>query len=188
LLFSIASVNIFNDKPNTIGFEARGVAMFQMYVKMLENKKKFFILLLFIINIIAIIGVFHVRINPDCKELLPSDSEAKRDYEIMVDKFESGNQLIYMLNLPKNPFGDVSIFKELRFLQSTLEKKEDIASVSGPAPKKIFSGLRLVDVGEIDESDLPLLEDFLNDMGELNPIVERGGKYYAVFNIFLKPE
>lgn len=162
--------------------------MFEAYVKILEKKKKVFIPLLVAVNILAIIGVFHVRINPDFKELLASDSEAKRNYEAMVEKFETGNQLIYMLELPKNPFGDVSVFKELRSLQSVLEKEEDIASVSGPAPQKIFSGLRLIDIGEIDESDLPLLEDFLKDMGELNPIVERSGKHYAVFNIFLKPE
>ncbi|WP_053001212.1 efflux RND transporter permease subunit [Kosmotoga pacifica] len=161
--------------------------MFKGYVDALSRGKKLFFVLLVLINFLALIGVFKIRINPDITTLLLSDSPANKAYSEMEKLFNSGEQLIFVVELPEYR-DEVEKFKELRRLQSNLESLEGISSISGPTPKTVFSGLRAIKLEEITAQDIPLLKKFLENMGELNPLRKIDGKEFASFNIFLSPE
>jgi len=160
--------------------------MVKKFVELLSNKKRIFFAILVLVNLFALFGVLKIRINPDITALLPLDSPANKAYKEMEKTFDSGDQLIFVVEIPQYN-DETEKFKALRELQSQLENLEAVSSVNGPAPRTIFAGLRAIKLEEITAEDIPLLKKFLSNLGELNPLIENDGKSYASFNIFLNP-
>ncbi|OAA27227.1 hypothetical protein AT15_05245 [Kosmotoga arenicorallina S304] len=161
--------------------------MVKKFVELLSSKKRIFFAVLVLVNLFALFGVFRIKINPDITTLLPSDSPANKAYKEMEKTFNSGEQLIFVVEIPQYD-DEIEKFKALRELQAQLEENDSISSVNGPAPKTIFAGLRAIKLEEITEKDIPLLKEFLSNLGELNPLIENEKQSYASFNIFLNPD
>lgn len=157
--------------------------MFKKYVASLEKKKKLLVVLLIFLNLIAFLGLFKIKINPDFAILMPDTSTAKQFYDEMNERFNSGDQLIYMLSLDSDPENLENLFY-LRKVQAKLENISGVNFVSGPAPEYVFSGLKRVKFEDMQETDLALYESYIDGLGKLCPIASKNGKYYAIFTIF----
>lgn len=157
--------------------------MFKKYVDLLEKKKTFFVVFLVLINLLAFFGLLKVKINPDFAILMPDSSNAKQLYDEMNERFNAGDQLIYMLSLEDNPDNIESLF-DLRKIQLGLENIPGVNFVSGPAPEYIFSGIRTIKFENLKENELNYYKNYIESLGKLRPITSKDGQYYAIFTLF----
>ncbi|GAB6189688.1 RND family transporter [Marinitoga arctica] len=149
-----------------------------------KNRKKLLILLV-LINIIALLGIFRIKLNVDMKTFLPSDSNYLNSYKIIEEKYNLSDQLVVMLETEKNPLIDINTYKKLWSLQRELEKIDGINIISSIFPESL-PGYNIKTSEDITES-------FINKLSSITIFKDRffrekDGKFYTLMTIPLKSD
>src|SRR6056297_3465134 len=69
----------------------------EKYVEFVKNNRKKLIVLFVIINILAIIGLFQININPDFNIFMPENSKYKNTLDEMNKMFSNSEQITYLI-------------------------------------------------------------------------------------------
>ena len=67
------------------------------YVDFVNNNRIPLFILLVILNILALLGIAQVKINPDFDIFMPEKSTYKKVLDDMQQKFGASNQMIFLL-------------------------------------------------------------------------------------------
>lgn len=158
------------------------------YVNFIARKRKALFALLACINILAIIGLFQLNINPDFDIFTLESSQHQQVLERMNQVFDTSEQIILLIETDKEQLTP-TLIRQLRDVQHYLESHEAIQMVSGPAPQKLALGEHSLSLDkDLTEADMFFLRAHYQGMGKLSPIKYQNGKLYAVFTIFPEPD
>ncbi|MEC9489257.1 MAG: efflux RND transporter permease subunit, partial [Halanaerobium sp.] len=136
-----------------------------------------------LINIIALIGIFQVRIEPGFDVFMPAESEHKTLLEQMEEEYPASQQLIFLLETEADEL-TVDAMASFREVQSYLEGITEIATVQGPAPRELRLGFNSINIDNIAEDDLTRIISYYQKMGGLSPLKMEGDYVYGIFTIF----
>lgn len=154
-------------------------ARYSNFVK--KNRKKFFLIII-IANIFALLGVVRIHISADFNVFMPKDSAAKKIYDEMNQTFQSGEQLMLMIEFDDELL-NLKNLKRIYEIQDLIKSIDGVKSVIPPLPEKLPIGFNLLDMRKISSKDLDKVVDFIEDMKESVNIKAKDGKYYAMYMI-----
>ncbi|NUU96120.1 hypothetical protein XO10_07520 [Marinitoga sp. 1135] len=157
----------------------------ERYVDFIRNHRKGLSILLAIINIVALIGLFRIRLNVDMKTFLPTDSAYLTTYDEIEKKYDLSDQLIVMFELNKDPLKDINTYKKLWQLQRELEEIDGVNFISSLFPENL-PGYNIKNADEITENFIKKIDSI--EMFKDKFLREKNGKYYTLFTIPLKTE
>ncbi len=161
------------------------MSVFDRYVGFF-TKHRWVLLIIFItVCIIAIVGTTRVSFDPELAIVLDTPTEARVAYEDMLDSFDTGDQLIYVVELDTAELSKADM-KLLREIQSKLETLDGISAVIGPAPAEASFGPTRIDFRELDAGSFEQYMQFLDIMGDISPVQLKNGQVFGVFNLFLE--
>src|SRR6056297_1831589 len=106
------------------------------YGEFVKNNRKKLIVLFIIINILAIAGLFQIKINTNFNIFMPEKSKYKRSLDQMNNIFSNSDQITYLIESNESEINLNNIY-QFRSFQSFLETQENIKYVNGPTPAKI---------------------------------------------------
>ena len=150
----------------------------EKYADLAARKPQIFLAIVMIMNVLAIIGIFMLRINPEVKQIYGGENQAMRDLQKMEEIFQSGEQLGILLYDETLPSAEG--FKRVLEVQKKLESIDGVKKVIG-IPEKVFKGFRIVEVKQFDEKTLSLIEGMLSS----SP-VKRYGKGWFFLTMVLQ--
>ncbi len=155
------------------------------YVDFIKNKRKPLFAILVILNLLALVGIFHIKINPNFEVFMPDQSEYKEVLDEMNQVFSTSDQIMFLVESEGSELTRAMVQK-FRDFQNYLENIESIESVKGPTPAKLAVGPNIIDLEEISENDLHTLKTYNEKIGELSQITKKGDKIYAGYTLFTK--
>ncbi len=150
----------------------------EKYARILSDKSRLFLILIFALNILALLGVLRLRIVTDPTALFGTSSPYEKNLEEIQKDFGIYDQLMVLLNV-ENAKSVEGISKILK-VQKRLEDLESVRFVSG-VPDFLSKGFGVEKLEKIDENTVEKILKFL-DSFPVNPL----GKNHAVLNVFLK--
>ncbi|HKL11964.1 MAG TPA: RND family transporter, partial [Halanaerobiales bacterium] len=155
----------------------------EKYVEFVKNNRKKLIVLFVIINILAIIGLFQININPDFNIFMPENSKYKNTLDEMNKMFSNSEQITYLIesNDSKINLNNINRFRKF---QSFLESKEKIKYVNGPTPAEIPVGRQIINMDNINKDNIVFLKEHYQGMGKLSSIYKQKNNIYAAFSLF----
>ena len=156
----------------------------EKYTEFLYRRKKQIFLLILVVNVIAVVSIFRLRINPDYTVFIPKGSKYVKIFEEMNRVFGTQDQVTLMIVFSRDPrnLKDLQVLKDI---EKDLESFNDVKAVVGPVPDVVPEGFfRFKKVTEVTEKNVKKIVDFINANDFMKPIVEKDGKYYCLFNIF----
>ncbi|MCF8008812.1 MAG: MMPL family transporter [Halanaerobiales bacterium] len=153
------------------------------YVNFMKNNRKKLLVLFVLVNILSIIGLFKININPDFNIFMPKKSAYKETLDKMNNMFANSEQITYLIKSNESNI-NINNLNKFRSFQSFLESKENIKYVNGPTPKKIPAGRRTVNLDNITEENISLVKEHINGLGSLSSIFNDKEKLYASFSLF----
>ncbi len=153
------------------------------YVEFIKDNRKKLIVLFVLINILAIIGLFQININPDFNIFMPKKSKYKTTLDEMNKMFSNSEQITYLI---ESNYSEVNLenIKKFRSFQSFLESNENIKYVNGPTPAEIPGGRQTINLNNISKENVGFLQEHYQGMGQLSSIHKKGNKLYATFSLF----
>ncbi len=152
----------------------------EKYAHFAAEKPHFFLALIMVMNVLAIIGIFMIKINPEVKRIFGEENEAMKRLEKMEDIFQSGEEMGVLIHDETLPSAEG--FKKILDVQKRLENIDGVKKVIG-VPEKVFKGFRVIDVKQFDEKTLTLIEGMLK-----HSPVKRYGKGWFFLTLVLKPD
>ncbi len=155
---------------------------FEKYVIFILKHKVIIITLLFILILFSILGIKRLEIISDFDIFMPKDSIYYQNQLKMNSTFGSGEQMILIVEFD----GDMKNLEGLKFLrelQKNIENMDEVFMVTGPAPEKIFQGLRIIEIENIEERDVIPILNFIDSMDLMNALTVKDKKTYAQFTI-----
>jgi len=155
----------------------------QKYVEFVQKNRDRLFAVLIILNVLALVGIFQIRIDPAYEVFMPKDSRYKKILDKMNSVFRGSEQMIFLIESQDSQL-TVETVEEFRGFQKFLQKMEEVRHVTGPAPDKVASGGDFIELDSLTAVDLPALRDYYNRLGELSPLKDKGGRLYAVFEVF----
>ncbi|XMB87198.1 MMPL family transporter [Mycoplasmatota bacterium WC44] len=149
------------------------------YVTFINKFKKPLFLLFFLLNIISIFGITKLNISTDFTIFMPNESVHKEYLDEMNSYFKSDEQMIFMID-----YNEINIenLESIFILDDYLSSFTSIEFLNSPALEVLY-----ID-GEIDETDVVNFENYLKSLNELSPVIEKDGKYHAMFVAFINEE
>lgn len=153
------------------------------YVEFVNNNHKKLIVLFIILNILAIIGLFKIDINPDFDIFMPEKSKYKATLDKMNKMFENSEQITYLIE-SKDSEINLDNIKKFRSFQSFLESRENIKYVNGPTPPEIPTDRQTIDLNNMSKENVDLVKKHYLDTEQLSSIYKKGNTLYASFSIF----
>jgi len=150
---------------------------YSMFVK--RNRRKL-LLLIIIVNIISFLGLIRIHISTNFDVFMPKKSYEKNLYDRMNKTFQSGEQLMIMVEFENNVLS-VEGLKELLKISDSIKMIKGVKSVISPLPEKVPIGFKLLDVKEVSSKNIDKVIKFVMDMKETVNIKEKDGKYYAMY-------
>ena len=157
----------------------------EKYVGFIKKHRKRFIVFFILINIIAIVGLFRIKINPDFNIFMPEKSEYKKTMDEMNKYFSNSEQVTFLIKSGNKEI-NIENLRMFRTFQAYLEKQEDINFVNGPTPQKIPVGRQEIDLSDINEDNINMIKNYYQSMGSLTNIYQKDNDTYASFSIFPK--
>src|SRR6056297_2436513 len=160
----------------------------EKYVEFVKNNRKKLIVLFVIINILAIIGLFQININPDFNIFMPENSKYKNTLDEMNKMFSNSEQITYLIesNDSKINLNNINRFRKF---QSFLESKEKIKYVNGPTPAEIPVGRQIINMDNINKDNIVFLKEHYQGMGKLSSIYKQKNnniKYFASGDLYMQ--
>jgi hypothetical protein len=153
------------------------------YVEFINNNRKKLIIIFIIINILAVIGLFRIQINPDFNIFMPEASKYKQTLDTMNQHFSNSEQITYLLESNDSKI-NIENIKQFRSFQSFLEQQNNIKYINGPTPQSIPTGRESLSLNNLSQEDISVLQEHFSGMGELASIYKSADKLYASFSIF----
>lgn len=149
------------------------------YTNFIVKNRKFLMVLLLLLNIVALIGVTKIRLNTDFSMFSPKESIYDERLTELEETFGELNQIIVMVE--HNEFEDTTI-EILRKVQKQIEEMENVVFVQGVAPEYL-----VVDSVEVLTTNLTAtdVENYYNNFGEFSPLKKIGDTYYSSFTVFI---
>ena len=158
------------------------------YVDFVNNNRIPLFILLVILNILALLGIAQVKINPDFDIFMPEKSTYKKVLDDMQQKFGASNQMIFLLE-DKTRELSPDIIRKYRNFQQYLEKTNNIKHIKGPAPETIIAGRNHISLDNIlkikvTDSEINQIKYYYDNIGKLSPLTQKDNKIYGSFTIF----
>jgi len=153
------------------------------YVDFIKRHRKPLLGLLVVINILALLGVFQVKINPEFEVFMPNNSNHKNILDEMENYFPSSEQILFLLEEDSKEI-TLDVITEFRSFQSFLESIGDITLINGPTPDTVSTGTMNINVSNISAKELYYLKEYYEMLGKLSPVTKKEDKVYGVFTIF----
>jgi hypothetical protein len=153
------------------------------YVAFINNNRKKLIIIFIIINILAVIGLFRIQINPDFNIFMPEASKYKQTLDTMNQHFSNSEQITYLLESNDSKI-NIENIKQFRSFQSFLEQQNNIKYINGPTPQSIPTGRESLSLNNLSQEDITVLQEHFSGMEELASIYKSEDKLYASFSIF----
>ncbi|MCK4259447.1 MAG: RND family transporter [Halanaerobiales bacterium] len=157
------------------------------YVDFVKNNRKPLFAILIIINLLALVGIFHIKINPNFEVFMPDQSEYKEVLDEMNQVFSTSDQIMFLVESEGSEL-TTAMIQEFRDFQKYLENIDNIESIKGPTPSKLAVGPNIIDLEEISEIDLHTLKMYNEKIGTLSQITKKDGKIYAGYTLFTKDD
>lgn len=155
--------------------------MYKNFIQLLSRNKKWFLLLFIVLNIISLIGLFRITINTDFALFMPKNSQALKEYEEMIKRFGSSQQLLFLIKSDQDQ--DVDSLEVFFSVQQALSEIEGVKLVNGPVPPVIPSGLTVEKIQNVDESNGKQIIEYISKMGSLKSFYQKEDGYYGLFTI-----
>ncbi|QTA38143.1 RND family transporter [Thermosipho ferrireducens] len=153
----------------------------EKFVSVVERKRKLFIALIMIFNILAFFGLLKLRLNPDFKVFMERDSKYVSTLNDIEKYFSSSDQMSVIIEMKTDPL-TINGLRKIKDIQKKLENIDGVASVISPVPDKIPFGLTQIDTTQIDEKTAKVAIDFIKKMN-MDNIIKKNGKFYVQFYI-----
>ncbi len=152
------------------------------YVNFIKRYRKPLLGLLVVINILALLGVFQVKINPEFGVFMPVDSKHKKILDEMNKYFPSSEQIMFLVE-QNNKDITVDLITKFRNFQTFLESINEIKLINGPTPESLSTGSININLDNISTKELIYLKEYYEMLGKLSPVIKKDGKVYGVFTI-----
>lgn len=155
----------------------------QKYIQFISKNRKVLFVILVILNILALIGIFQIRISSDFNIFTVKNSEYQKTLEEMGIYFSTTEQVSYMLEYDQNDL-NIELLDKLSKFQRFLETIDNVDAINGPAPKSIPLGNKIVDISNIKSSEINQVKDYYNNLGAMTQFVSKNGKSYGIYYLF----
>lgn len=155
----------------------------QKYIQFISKNRKTLFVLLVVLNILALVGIFQIRISSDFNIFTVKDSEYQKTLEEVGKYFPTTEQVSYMLEYDQSDL-NIELLNELSKFQRFLETIDNIDAIIGPAPKIIPLGKKVVDISNIKPSDIEQVKEYYNNLGAMAPFVSKNGESYGIYYLF----
>ena len=109
------------------------------YVDFVEKNAKKLIVFIVVLNLVAFLGLFRIRINTSYETFMPKTSEQKELLDKYSKEFKSEDTMMVAVEYD----GDLYSIEGLNFtvdIENKLEKIEGVEDVIGPVPKAVPVG------------------------------------------------
>ena len=153
------------------------------YVEFVKDNRKILIVIFIMINVLSIIGLFRIQINPDFNIFMPIKSQYKDTLDKMNRYFSNSEQIIFLIE-SKDLNINIESLNKFRNFQDFLETQDNIKYVNGPTPKELPAGRQTINLENIDQNNISFLKEHYESMGKLSSIYNKENKIYASFSIF----
>lgn len=135
------------------------------------------------VNLLAIIGLFRIQINPEFNIFMPEGSIYKQTLDKMTQYFSTSDQITFLIENRDSELTSKKI-TTFRNFQAFLESQNNIKYINGPTPEEIPFGREKIKLNNINEEKVAKLKNYFNNMGKLSSVYKNNNKLYASFTIF----
>ncbi|HOO31545.1 MAG TPA: MMPL family transporter [Thermotogota bacterium] len=156
------------------------------FVELISRRRKSFIVIFVLINILSLVGIFRIRINTDFTLFMPEHSKAMNAYEEMIADFGSSEQLVFLIR--SSAADTTGMLREFFEIQGALNDIEGVKFVSGPVPPMIPSGFGTKPIEEIDDSNAQTIMNYIDELGSLKALYREADGDYGLFIVSPVPE
>jgi len=153
---------------------------FQRYIAFVKRKRKYLLIVLLIVNLIAFLGLMKIHISSDFNVFMPKRSQAKEIYQKMSQDFGSTDQVVVMVEFKENVFS-VNGIRKLFSINDALKSVPGVKSVVPPVPEKLPVGFQFVDMKDITSENVEKVLQFASETPQMINIHQYDDKYYAMF-------
>ena len=160
----------------------------ERYVRFVEKNRKKMLIVMILLNILALIGLFRIRINPSFETLIPKNSIRVEEYRKVNDIFGTQDQLTIVLKFDGD-VRNVQMLNLLKKIERDLGKIDGVKSVVGPVPSILPEGLfRIERIDKVTEKNLKDILEFMDENEIMKSIVVKDGRSYCMFTLFPKKD
>ena len=153
---------------------------FQRYIAFVKRKRKYLLIVLLIVNLIAFLGLMKIHISSDFNVFMPKRSQVKEIYQKMSQDFGSTDQVVVMVEFKENVFS-VNGIRKLFSINDALKSVPGVKSVVPPVPEKLPVGFQFVDMKDITSENVEKVLQFASETPQMINIHQYDDKYYAMF-------
>ena len=153
------------------------------YVEFVKNHRKLLFVIFIAVNILAIIGLFQIQINPEFNIFMPEDSIYKETLDKMTQYFSTSDQISFLIESQNSELTPKNL-SNFRNFQAFLEQQNNINYINGPTPSEIPVGRQKINLNNINKENIAQFKNYYNNMGKLSSIYKNNDKLYASFTIF----
>jgi len=153
------------------------------YVAFIGTHRRPLFALFALLNILALIGLFQVKIETEFSVFTPDKSEHMSVMKEMEEIFPSSEQITLLVNTEKSELS-VHLLKQLRSIQKYLESVPHVNTVTGPAPETMYLGNTQLSIQEADKNDVNNIKEYYQIMENLAPLTKADDTIYANFSLF----
>jgi len=155
---------------------------FQRYIAFVKRKRKYLLIVLLIVNLIAFLGLMKIHISSDFNVFMPKRSQAKEIYQKMSQDFGSTDQVVVMVEFKENVFS-INGIRKLFAINDALKSVPGVKSVVPPVPEKLPAGFQFVDMKDITSENVEKVLQFASETPQMINIHQYDDKYYAMFMV-----
>lgn len=154
------------------------------YVKFVEKHRKPLFMLFALINIIAIIGIFQLRLNPDFAIFTTDNSIHKTYIDRMDSIFPASEQILFVIDTGDSILTRKGVEQIGRF-QAFADSLEHVDIVTGPVPSSIPMFNIELNFDSINAKNIEAVEKYNAGLGQFSPLVSKGSKIYGIITVFI---
>ncbi|WP_461206492.1 efflux RND transporter permease subunit [Clostridium sp. DL1XJH146] len=155
----------------------------EKYVEFIKSKRKILVVIVLLINILAIIGLFRIRINTDFNIFTINDSPKKEEYTAMNETFPASEDILVMLEFQEDNITSENINTFLDFVDY-LNSDENISYVNSSIPEEIPVKQSFVSLRDEENVSSEMLNNYFKTLGELSPIIYENDHTYTTVSVF----
>ncbi len=149
------------------------------YTNFIYKNKKILGLFFLIINVIAVIGIFKIKLNTDFSMFSQNESVYEERLDELENIFGELNQLVVVVEVENINHTSLT---NIRYIQSKLEQLENIEFVQGMAPVNLF-----INGTEVPFEDLSTdtIMNYYRNFKDFSPIKVKNNTNYITYTIFI---
>ncbi len=162
------------------------MTFFEKFINIVKKHRKIFLIIFIGLNIIALIGVFKIKVNTNFSIFMPAESKELEEYNEMSEKFGSSEQLLFLAQSDESNIQNVlSAFFQI---QEKINQIDGIMYVNGPIPPVIPSGLKTTPINEITDTNYQQIIEYTEKMGSIKSLYKKDDVYYGLYTVMPDPE